>query len=156
MNLETRYNELNKDYGAYELVNIEKLNDLNSVGLLLKHKKSGARVAIISNDDDNKVFSIGFKTPPDNDTGMQHIIEHSTLCGSRKYPVKDPFVELCKGSLNTFLNAMTYPDKTVYPVAIWQILRILWMSIWMRYSILQCMSMRRYSSRKAGIMSLKM
>ena len=117
MNLETRYNELNKDYGAYELVNIEKLNDLNSVGLLLKHKKSGARVAIISNDDDNKVFSIGFKTPPDNDTGMQHIIEHSTLCGSRKYPVKDPFVELCKGSLNTFLNAMTYPDKTVYPVA---------------------------------------
>ena len=112
-----RYNELNKDYGAYELVNIEKLNDLNSVGLLLKHKKSGARVAIISNDDDNKVFSIGFKTPPDNDTGMQHIIEHSTLCGSRKYPVKDPFVELCKGSLNTFLNAMTYPDKTVYPVA---------------------------------------
>ena len=117
MNLETRYNKLNKDYGAYELVNIEKLNDLNSVGLLLKHKKSGARVAIISNDDDNKVFSIGFKTPPDNDTGMQHIIEHSTLCGSRKYPVKDPFVELCKGSLNTFLNAMTYPDKTVYPVA---------------------------------------
>ena len=117
MNLETRYNELNKDYGAYELVNIEKLNDLNSVGLLLKHKKSGARVAIISNDDDNKVFSIGFKTPPDNDTGIQHIIEHSTLCGSRKYPVKDPFVELCKGSLNTFLNAMTYPDKTVYPVA---------------------------------------
>ena len=117
MNLETRYNELSKDYGAYELVNIEKPNDLNSVGLLLKHKKSGARVAIISNDDDNKVFSIGFKTPPDNDTGMQHIIELSTLCGSRKYPVKDPFVELCKGSLNTFLNAMTYPDKTVYPVA---------------------------------------
>ena len=158
MNLETRYNKLNKDYGAYELVNIEKLNDLNSVGLLLKHKKSGARVAIISNDDDNKVFSIGFKTPPDNDTGMQHIIEHSTLCGSRKYPVKDPFVELCKGSLNTFLNAMTYPDKTVYPVAScnMRILRILWMSIWMRYSILQCMSMRRYSSRKAGIMNLKM
>ena len=118
MNLETRYNELNKDYGAYELVNIEKLNDLNSVGLLLKHKKSGARVAIISNDDDNKVFSIGFKTPPDNDTGMQHIIEHSTLCGSRKYPVKDPFVELCKGSLNTYLKATSYPDKTVYPVAI--------------------------------------
>ena len=71
----------------------------------------------IPNDDNNKVFSIGFKTPPFDDTGMQHIIEHSTLCGSRKYPVKDPFVELCKGSLNTFLNAMTYPDKTVYPVA---------------------------------------
>ena len=117
MDLGLRFDRLNKAYNAYDLVSIEKLKDLNSVGLLLKHKKSGARVAIISNDDDNKVFSIGFKTPPDNDTGMQHIIEHSTLCGSRKYPVKDPFVELCKGSLNTFLNAMTYPDKTVYPVA---------------------------------------
>ena len=117
MDLGLRFDRLNKAYNAYDLVSIEKMKDLNSVGLLLKHKKSGARVAIISNDDDNKVFSIGFKTPPDNDTGMQHIIEHSTLCGSRKYPVKDPFVELCKGSLNTFLNAMTYPDKTVYPVA---------------------------------------
>ena len=94
MDLGLRFDRLNKAYNAYDLVSIEKLKDLNSVGLLLKHKKSGARVAIISNDDDNKVFSIGFKTPPDNDTGMQHIIEHSTLCGSRKYPVKDPFVEL--------------------------------------------------------------
>jgi len=101
----------------YELLEERKLEDLNSTGLLLKHKKSGARVVILSNDDENKVFSIGFKTPPYNDTGLQHIIEHSVLCGSRKYPVKDPFVELCKGSLNTFLNAMTYPDKTVYPVA---------------------------------------
>jgi len=101
----------------YELLEERKLDDLNSTGLLLKHKKSGARIAILSNDDENKVFSIGFKTPPYNDTGLQHIIEHSVLCGSRKYPVKDPFVELCKGSLNTFLNAMTYPDKTVYPVA---------------------------------------
>ena len=101
----------------YELLEERKLDDLNSTGLLLKHKKSGARVVVLSNDDENKVFSIGFKTPPYNDTGLQHIIEHSVLCGSRKYPVKDPFVELCKGSLNTFLNAMTYPDKTVYPVA---------------------------------------
>lgn len=101
----------------YELVKEEYLSDLNSKGLILRHKKSGARIVIISNDDDNKVFSIGFRTPPYSDTGLQHIIEHSVLCGSRKYPVKDPFVELCKGSLNTFLNAMTYPDKTVYPVA---------------------------------------
>ena len=101
----------------YELLEERKLEDLNSTGLLLKHIKSGARVVVLSNDDENKVFSIGFKTPPYNDTGLQHIIEHSVLCGSRKYPVKDPFVELCKGSLNTFLNAMTYPDKTVYPVA---------------------------------------
>ena len=96
--------------GKYELVKAEVLKDMNSAGLILRHKKSGARVVVISNDDNNKVFSIGFKTPPYDDTGMQHIIEHSTLCGSRKYPVKDPFVELCKGSLNTFLNAMTYPD----------------------------------------------
>ena len=110
--------ELKKsDITGYELVKAEVLKDMNSAGLILRHKKSGARVVVISNDDNNKVFSIGFKTPPYDDTGMQHIIEHSTLCGSRKYPVKDPFVELCKGSLNTFLNAMTYPDKTVYPVA---------------------------------------
>lgn len=101
----------------YELVRSERLDDLNSDGVLLRHKKSGAKLVLLSNDDENKVFSIGFRTPPYNDTGLQHIIEHTVLCGSRKYPVKDPFVELCKGSLNTFLNAMTYPDKTVYPVA---------------------------------------
>ncbi|MDO5402696.1 MAG: insulinase family protein [Eubacteriales bacterium] len=118
MNLEECYKVLeNLDLDKYELVSLEKLKDINSCGLLLKHKKSGARLAVVSNDDENKVFSIGFRTPPYNDTGLQHILEHSTLCGSRKYPVKDPFVELCKGSLNTFLNAMTYPDKTVYPVA---------------------------------------
>ena len=105
------------DLSKYELIKKEEIADIHSAGLLLKHKKSGARVVVLSNDDENKVFSIGFKTPPFNDTGLQHIMEHSTLCGSRKYPVKDPFVELCKGSLNTFLNAMTYPDKTVYPVA---------------------------------------
>lgn len=118
MNLDERIKVLEKlDLSKYELVSLEELKDINSCGLLLKHKKSGARIAVVSNDDENKVFSIGFKTPPYNDTGLQHILEHSTLCGSRKYPVKDPFVELCKGSLNTFLNAMTYPDKTVYPVA---------------------------------------
>lgn len=102
---------------AYELVQYEKLKDLKSEGYLLRHKKSGARVLLMSNDDENKVFSIGFRTPPNDSTGVPHIMEHSVLCGSREFPVKDPFVELVKGSLNTFLNAMTYPDKTVYPIA---------------------------------------
>ncbi len=102
---------------AYDLIKEQELNDINSKGYILRHKKSGARIALISNDDDNKVFYIGFKTPPTDETGVPHIIEHSVLCGSEKFPVKDPFVELVKGSLNTFLNAMTYPDKTVYPIA---------------------------------------
>ena len=102
---------------AYELVKQQHLEALNSEGFLLKHKKTGARIVLISNDDENKVFQIGFRTTPDNDTGVPHIIEHTVLCGSEKYPLKDPFVELAKGSLNTFLNAMTFPDKTLYPVA---------------------------------------
>lgn len=102
---------------AYELVKEQELQDINSKGYVLRHKKSGARIALISNDDDNKVFYIGFKTPPTDETGVPHIIEHSVLCGSEKFPVKDPFVELVKGSLNTFLNAMTYPEKTIYPFA---------------------------------------
>ncbi len=106
-----------KKLTAYEVIKEEKLKDLKSDGMILRHKKSGARVCLISNDDDNKVFYIGFKTPAKDSTGVQHIMEHSVLCGSKKYPAKDPFVELVKGSLNTFLNAMTYPDKTVYPVA---------------------------------------
>ena len=101
----------------YEVVFEKYVEDLKSKAFLLKHKKSGARVFILSNDDDNKVFYIGFRTPPTDNTGVAHIMEHSVLCGSKKYPLKDPFVELVKGSLNTFLNAMTYPDKTVYPVA---------------------------------------
>ncbi|SFA70414.1 hypothetical protein SAMN05216249_101118 [Acetitomaculum ruminis DSM 5522] len=101
----------------YEVVKVEKLADINSKGYLLKHKKSGARIQIISNDDENKTFYICFRTPPENSCGTTHIIEHSVLCGSEKFPAKDPFVELVKGSLNTFLNAMTYSDKTVYPVA---------------------------------------
>lgn len=102
---------------TYELLQETELEDIHSKGYLLRHKKSGARVALISNDDDNKAFYIGFRTTPQNSTGVPHIIEHSVLCGSDKFPVKDPFVELIKGSLNTFLNAMTYPDKTVYPIA---------------------------------------
>ncbi len=102
---------------AYEYLFEEKLEDVNGIGTVLEHKKTGARIALIANDDNNKVFSIGFRTPPKNSTGVAHIIEHSVLCGSKNFPAKDPFVELAKGSLNTFLNAMTYPDKTVYPVA---------------------------------------
>ena len=95
---------------AYEQIKEEELPDIHSKGYLLKHKKSGARIALIPNEDENKVFYIGFRTPVDNSTGVPHIIEHTVLCGSDKFPVKDPFVELVKGSLNTFLNAMTYPD----------------------------------------------
>ncbi len=102
---------------TYEMIAKEQMPELNSVGYLLKHKKTRARVVLIANDDENKVFNIGFRTPPSDSTGVPHIMEHSVLCGSRDFPVKDPFVELVKGSLNTFLNAMTYPDKTVYPVA---------------------------------------
>ena len=105
------------ELNAYELVKEQDLNDIKSKGYILRHKKSGARVALISNDDDNKVFCIGFRTPPEDETGVPHIVEHTVLCGSEKFPVKDPFVELVKGSLNTFLNAMTYPEKTLYPVA---------------------------------------
>lgn len=102
---------------AYTLLEKREIKELNSVSYLLKHNKTGARIALLSNDDDNKVFYIGFRTPPKDSTGVAHIVEHTVLCGSDKFPVKDPFIELAKGSLNTFLNAMTYPDKTVYPVA---------------------------------------
>lgn len=105
------------DLAEYEILDEHRVEGVQSDGFILRHKKSGARIAILSNNDDNKVFYIGFRTPPEDETGVPHIIEHTTLCGSKKFPVKDPFIELAKGSLNTFLNAMTYPDKTVYPVA---------------------------------------
>ena len=106
-----------KNLAAYKLLEQKHVKEVNSESFLLEHKKSGARLFLLSNEDNNKVFSIGFRTPPSDSTGVPHILEHSVLCGSKKFPVKDPFVELVKGSLNTFLNAMTYPDKTVYPVA---------------------------------------
>ena len=102
---------------AYEMIQTQRLEGLNSEGILLKHKKTGARICLFQNQDDNKVFQIGFRTPPKDDTGVPHIVEHTVLCGSDQFPLKDPFVELVKGSLNTFLNAITYPDKTIYPVA---------------------------------------
>lgn len=109
---------MNKDrISAYDIIKEENLKDIRSKGWLLRHKKTGARVMLIENDDENKVFNIAFRTPPKNSTGVAHILEHSVLCGSKEFPLKDPFVELVKGSLNTFLNAMTYPDKTCYPVA---------------------------------------
>lgn len=102
---------------AYTLVKTEKIEELNSTGYLLLHNKTKARIAVMLNDDNNKVFSVGFRTPVENNTGVAHIVEHTVLCGSKKYPLKDPFVEVLKGSLNTFMNAMTFPDKTIYPIA---------------------------------------
>ncbi len=101
----------------YELLKNEELPEINSTGYYFKHKKSGAKLAVLENDDRNKVFCISFRTPPNNDTGVAHIIEHSVLMGSEKYPLKDPFNKLASSSLNTYLNAMTYPDKTMYPIA---------------------------------------
>lgn len=108
---------MNYNKEIYELIDAHELTDIGSMGYVLKHKKSGARLVLISNDDENKVFNITFRTPPIGRTGVPHILEHSVLCGSAKYPAKDPFIELAKGSLNTFLNAMTAPDKTMYPIA---------------------------------------
>lgn len=102
---------------AYIIEDSEYLKEADSFVIKMRHKLSNARVLVFSNEDDNKVFNIGFRTPPNDDKGIPHIIEHTVLCGSKNFPVKDPFVELIKGSLNTFLNAVTYPDKTLYPVA---------------------------------------
>ena len=106
-----------EDLTTYEVIEKRELEELRSVATLCRHRKTGARVILMENEDENKVFYIGFRTTPRESTGVSHILEHSVLCGSKNYPVKDPFIELAKGSLNTFLNAMTYPDKTVYPVA---------------------------------------
>ena len=102
---------------TYTLEQAEFIREIDSYALSLRHKVSGARVLVLSNTDNNKVFSVGFRTPPKDATGVPHIIEHTVLCGSKHFPAKDPFVELVKGSLNTYLNATTYPDKTLYPVA---------------------------------------
>lgn len=102
---------------AFTLVRDETIAEINSEARLYRHNKTGAEVLSLVNDDENKVFGITFRTPPEDSTGIAHILEHSVLCGSQKYPVKKPFVELLKGSMHTFLNAMTFPDKTAYPVA---------------------------------------
>jgi len=107
---------MSKNHG-FELVEERDIPEINSHVRLFRHVKTGARLLSVENDDENKVFGVGFRTPPQDSTGVAHILEHSVLAGSRKYRVKEPFVELIKGSLNTFLNAFTYPDRTVYPVA---------------------------------------
>ncbi len=104
-------------YNGFILKREENIKEVNSIARIFEHEKTGARLLHMENDDSNKVFAIGFKTPPSDSTGVMHILEHSVLCGSRKFPTKEPFVELVKGSLNTFLNAMTYSDKTIYPIA---------------------------------------
>ncbi len=102
---------------GFKVLQTQFVEEINSQAYIMEHVQSGARLFYLANDDDNKVFSISFRTPPADDSGVAHILEHSSLCGSRKYHLKEPFVDLVKGSLNTFLNAMTYPDKTMYPVA---------------------------------------
>ena len=106
-----------KIFNGFELLRERALTELNSTAQFYRHAKTGAELLSLVNDDENKVFGVTFRTPPRDSTGVAHILEHAVLCGSRKYPVKEPFVELMKGSLNTFLNAMTFPDKTCYPVA---------------------------------------
>lgn len=107
----------NDIYHGFEFLQEEEVKEINAKAFIFQHVKSGARLLYLQNDDENKVFSISFRTPPKDSTGVFHILEHSVLCGSEKYPVKEPFVELLKGSLNTFLNAFTFSDKTMYPVA---------------------------------------
>ena len=106
-----------KEVTTYEIIEEREITELRSKATVCRHKKTGAKVILLENEDENKVFYIGFRTTSRESTGVSHILEHSVLCGSKNFPVKDPFIELAKGSLNTFLNAMTYPDKTVYPVA---------------------------------------
>lgn len=109
--------EINEIYHGFKLLQEEKINEIGSIARVFEHNKSGARLLNLENDDDNKMFSIGFRTTPTDSTGVAHILEHSVLCGSRKFKTKDPFGDMAKSSLNTYLNASTYTDKTVYPVA---------------------------------------
>lgn len=106
-----------KGQHGFILIKKEEIKEISAELLHYRHQSTGARFIHVKNSDDNKVFSVGFRTPPSDHTGVAHIMEHSVLCGSEKFPTKDPFIELNKSSLKTFLNAMTYPDKTVYPVA---------------------------------------
>lgn len=109
--------KINESYNGFKLLKEQEVKEINSIARVFEHEKTGAKLLSLKNDDDNKVFSISFRTPPNDSTGLPHILEHSVLCGSRKFPMKEPFVELIKGSLQTFLNAMTFSDKTMYPIA---------------------------------------
>ena len=108
---------LGTEVSGFTVTRIAEIPELDADAYVLHHRASGARLLYLACEDENKAFAIGFKTPPANSTGVFHILEHSVLCGSRRFPVKEPFVDLIKSSMQTFLNAMTYPDKTVYPVA---------------------------------------
>jgi Zn-dependent M16 (insulinase) family peptidase len=102
---------------GFESLWLREVPELKTRAEMFRHVGTGSDLLSLVSEDENKVFGVSFRTPPSDSTGIAHILEHSVLCGSRKYPVKEPFVELLKGSLKTFLNAMTYPDKTCYPVA---------------------------------------
>ena len=107
----------NEHIHGFTVCSCRELPDLDARLFELEHEKSGARLVWLDRDDDNKTFGIAFRTVPEDDTGVFHILEHSVLCGSDSYPVKEPFVELMKSSMQTFLNAITFPDKTCYPVS---------------------------------------
>ena len=109
--------ELNQVFSGFAVKEIRTSEELHGRTVLLEHLKTGARLFWVDNGAENMVFSVTFRTLPEDDTGVFHIIEHSVLCGSGKYPVKEPFVELLKSSMNTYLNALTFPDMTMYPVA---------------------------------------
>lgn len=108
---------LNQRVHGFVVTDVQPLPEINGTAFILKHELSGAKLMHLANDDANKAFSFAFRTPPQDDTGVFHILEHSVLCGSDKFPVKEPFVDLLKSSMQTFLNAMTFSDKTMYPVA---------------------------------------
>ena len=108
---------LNQHVHGFIVTDVQPLPEINGTAFILKHELSGAKLMHLANDNANKAFSIAFRTPPQDDTGVFHILEHSVLCGSDKFPVKEPFVDLLKSSMQTFLNAMTFSDKTMYPVA---------------------------------------
>jgi len=112
-----QYKETQMNTRGFSLVREERLSEVSGTVKLWRHDATGAELLSIVNNDENKCFGATFRTPPKDSTGVAHILEHSVLCGSEKYPVKEPFVELLKGSLQTFLNAFTFPDKTCYPVA---------------------------------------
>lgn len=109
--------ELNKTYHGFKLIEERNIKEIQSFARIFLHEKSGAKLLYLENDDNNKVFSIGFRTPPSDSTGVPHIIEHCVLSGSRKYTTKEPFMDMAKGSLQTFMNAMTFSDKTLFPIA---------------------------------------
>ena len=109
--------EINKTYNGFKLKKKYEIKEIDSMAHLFEHEKSGAELLYLQNDDDNKVFSVAFRTPPSDSTGVPHIVEHCVLSGSRKYKTKEPFMDMVKGSLKTFINAMTFSDKTIYPVA---------------------------------------